>query len=384
VSPGVHLRSQTPTSLAALWPDLRLDEHLSRRIVSRVVGEDRDDLEDVRGLSRRMLEALGARARATRLQVIDRRASRIDPFVKYLFRAADGRVFETVRIPLERPRWSVCVSSQAGCALGCAFCETGRLGLARDLEPWEIVEQVLTVRREGPERPVTGVVFQGQGEPFQNYDSVIRAAEILRDPCGARIGGDRITISTVGVLPMIERYTAEGHPYRLILSLTSAFQEKRAGLVPLARRYPVDALAAAMRRHAQRRGGPVNLAWVSMAGVNTGADEARELGRLFAGMKVRLSIIDVNDPRGRFHPPAEAERKAFFSALAENGIGFVRRYSGGADIHAACGMLACQSVGGVAFQRRGRGGENGGDAETGIFAVSASSGLTLPPLRPLR
>ena len=106
--------------------------------------------------------------------------------------------------------------------------------------------------------------------------------------------------------------------------------------------------------------------------------------RLFAGMKVRLSIIDVNDPRGRFHPPAEAERKAFFSALAENGIGFVRRYSGGADIHAACGMLACQSVGGVAFQRRGRGGENGGDAETGIFAVSASSGLTLPPLRPLR
>ena len=179
VSPAVHLRSQTPTSLAALWPDLRLDEHLSRRIVSRVVGEDRDDLEDVRGLSRRMLEALGARARATRLQVIDRRASRIDPFVKYLFRAADGRVFEAVRIPLERPRWSVCVSSQAGCALGCSFCETGRIGFSRNLEAWEMVEQVLTVRREGPERPVTSVVFQGQGEPFQNYDQVIRFAPPL-------------------------------------------------------------------------------------------------------------------------------------------------------------------------------------------------------------
>ena len=354
VETGTHLRSHTPSSLAALWPDLPLDDTVARRIVARVVGEDRDDLEGVRGLSRRVAREIAARSRTVRLEVLDRRASRIDPFVKYLFRAGDDRVFEAVRIPLERPRWSVCVSSQAGCALGCVFCETGRLGLERDLEPWEIVEQVLTVRREGPERPVTGVVFQGQGEPFQNYDNVIRAAEILRDPCGARIGGDRITISTVGVLPMMERYTAEGHPYRLILSLTSALQDKRAELVPLARRHPVSALAAAMRRHAEKRGGPVHLAWVMMAGINTGADEAHELGRLFEGVKVRLSAIDVNDPTGRFHPPDDTERGRFFSALAANGIGFVRRYSGGADIHAACGTLASRATGGTAFPRRGR------------------------------
>ena len=354
VETGTHLRSHTPSSLAALWPDLPLDDTVARRIVARVVGEDRDDLEGVRGLSRRVAREIAARSRTVRLEVLDRRASRIDPFVKYLFRAGDDRVFEAVRIPLERPRWSVCVSSQAGCALGCVFCETGRLGLERDLEPWEIVEQVLTVRREGPERPVTGVVFQGQGEPFQNYDNVIRAAAILRDPCGARVRGDRITISTVGVLPMMERYTAEGHPYRLILSLTSAIQDKRAPLVPLARRHPVSALAAAMRRHAEKRGGPVHLAWVMMAGINTGADEAHELGRLFEGVKVRLSAIDVNDPTGRFHPPDDTERGRFFSALAANGIGFVRRYSGGADIHAACGTLASRATGGTAFPRRGR------------------------------
>jgi 23S rRNA (adenine2503-C2)-methyltransferase len=346
---GAHLRSQTPSSLAALWPDLPLDDALARRILARVVGEDRDDLDGVRGLPRRVARDVAARARTSRLEVVDRRASRIDPFVKYLFRSPDGRVFEAVRIPLERPRWSVCVSSQAGCALGCEFCETGRLGLGRDLEPWEMVEQVLTVRREGPERPVTGVVFQGQGEPLQNYDNVIRAAEILRHPCGGRIGGDRITISTVGVLPMIERYTEEGHPYRLILSLTSAIQEKRVDLVPLARRYPVAALAQAMRRHAERRGGPVSLAWVLMAGINTGPEEADALGRLFAGVKVRLSVIDVNDPTGRFHPPDDAERSRFFSALAANAIGFVRRYSGGADIHAACGTLAGRTRGGTAL-----------------------------------
>jgi len=333
-----HLRGQTPEALASLVPGLGLSP--ARRVLQRLVGEDADALEGVRGLSRAAAAALVARGRRDRLSLLDRRASRVDPFVKYLFRAPDGARFETVRIPLERPRYSVCVSSQAGCALACAFCETGRLGLDRDLEAWEMVEQVLAVRRDSPDRPVTGVVFQGQGEPLQNYDAVIRAAEVLRHPNGGRIRGDRITISTVGVLPAIERYTGEGHPYRLILSLTSAFQAKRRTLVPLAARWDVAALAAAVRRHAERRGGPVQLAWVLMGGVNDGEDEARELGRLFAGARVRLSVIDVNDPTGRFRRADDAERGRFLGALAAVGIGFVRRYSGGPDIHAACGMLA--------------------------------------------
>jgi len=346
--PFPHLRGQTPEALAALFPGL-LPPDVAGRVMSRVVWEDRDPLDGVRGLSRAAAAALRQRARLTRLAVADRRRSRVDPFVKYLFRAEDGQVFEAVRIPLERPRWSICVSSQVGCALACAFCETGRLGFTRNLEAWEMVEQVLTIRRESPERPVTGVVFQGQGEPFQNYDAVIRAAQVLRHPCGGRIRGDRITISTVGILPLIERYTDEGHPYRLILSLTSAIGERRAGLVPVGHRYGVSQLAAAMRRHAAARGGPVNLAWVLMAGVNTGPEEARELARLFAGVAVRLSLIDVNDPSGRFRPPDSAERGRFLSALADHGIAFVRRYSGGPDIHAACGMLAGRVQGGEAL-----------------------------------
>jgi 23S rRNA (adenine2503-C2)-methyltransferase len=342
-----HLRSQTPASLAALVPDVALPLDVARRVVTRVVADDRDDLAGVRGLSKRAAAALLARGSLSRLAVFDRRRSAVDPFMKYLFRSADWQVFESVRIPLERPRWSVCVSSQVGCGLGCVFCETGRLGFTRNLEPWEIVEQVLTVRREGPERPVTGVVFQGQGEPFQNYENVIRAAEILRAPWGLRIGGDRITISTVGLLPMIERYTEEGHPYRLILSLTSAFNEKRSRLMPVGLRYPVEDLAAAMRRRATARREYVHLAWVLMAGVNTGPEEAEELSRLFAGCRLRLSLIDVNDPTGSFHPPDAAERGRFLSALADRHIPFVRRYSGGPDIHAACGMLASRAQGGT-------------------------------------
>ena len=345
--PAVHLRSQTPDSLATLWPDLPLDPSIARRVIGRVVGEGRDDLAGLPGLSHALVAEIGRRASTRRLEVIDRRESALDGFVKYLFRAQDGASFEAVRIPLLAPRFSVCVSSQAGCGLGCAFCETGRLGFTRNLEPWEIVEQVLAVKRDARlDRPVTGVVFQGQGEPLQNYDAVLRAAAILRDPSGLKIRGEAITISTVGLLPAIERFTREGHVFRLILSLTSAIDAKRAELVPLAKTYAVADLARALRRHADRHGGPVHLGWVSMSGFNSGEDEAEAIARVFSGGPVRVHLIDVNDPSGRHRPPDDAERGRFLDALRARGIAFVRRYSGGPDIHAACGMLASTARGG--------------------------------------
>jgi len=342
----IHLRGQTPETLAAAFSGLSLP--VARRVVHRLVGQDRNDLDGVPGLSKLRAAELGERGRLDRLEILDRRRSDLDPFVKYLFRGADGRVFEAVRIPLEKPRFSVCLSSQVGCALACGFCETGRLGFLRNLEPWEMVEQALSVRRESPERPTTGVVFQGQGEPLQNYDHVMQAARVLRDPCGARIGSDRITISTVGLLPQIERYIEERQPYRLILSLSSAFSEKRERLIPITARYGVDALAAAMRRLAAAQGGPVHLAWVLIAGYNTGPEEAAELARLFRGVRLRISVIDVNDPEGRFLRADDAERGRFLEALSANGLGFVRRYSGGPDIDAACGLLASRARGGTA------------------------------------
>jgi 23S rRNA (adenine2503-C2)-methyltransferase len=344
----MHLRGHTPETLIAAWPDLAIDPAVARRVVDRLVFQGGDHLDGVRGLSRALAREILARGRTTRLTCLDRRASAVDPFVKYLFRAEDGALVETVRIPLERPRFSVCVSSQAGCGLGCAFCETGRLGFTRHLEAWEIVDQVIAVKRDAPaDRPVTGVVFQGQGEPLHNYDAVTRAAAVLRDPNGMRIRGEAITISTVGLLPAIERYTAERHVYRLILSLTSGIDAKRRSLVPLADTYAVSDLARAMAAHATVHGGPVHLGWVLMAGINTGDDEAEALAAHFASVPVRVHAIDVNDPTGRFRPPDDVERGRFFDALHRRGIAFVRRYSGGPDIAAACGMLASTRHGGV-------------------------------------
>ncbi|MBN2371195.1 MAG: radical SAM protein [Vicinamibacteria bacterium] len=336
-----HIRGLTPCQIAMISPDFGIEHSLARRIAQRAIGEYSDDLDSVSGLSRSAARMLFSHSRLTRLNVLDRRASQVDSFVKYLFESPDdGARFEAVRIPLEKPRYSVCVSTQVGCPLGCRFCETGRLGWSRNLSAWEMVDQVLRVRSEALDRPVTGLVFQGQGEPFLNYDNVLQAAAVLRDPSGGRIGRDRITISTVGIPEIIARYTDGCHPYRLIVSLSSAFDDRRAALIPFARNHSVRSIAAALRRHVGLRGGPIHLAWVLVSGWNTGDEEAAELVRLFDGIPLRLSLIDVIDYSGRFRPPDTSERGRFMDALAARGIAFVRRYSGGADIHAACGALS--------------------------------------------
>ncbi len=302
----------------------------------------------VRGLSRRAGAAL-AGARCGRVEVVSRRRSPADNFVKYLFRLADGALVEAVRIPLPAgpdvapAKYVLCISSQAGCALACAFCATGRLGLVRNLSTWEIVDQVARIRDEA-DRPVRGIVFMGQGEPFMNYDAVIAAASILSDPSGFAIDKKAITISTAGIVPAVRRFTAEGHRYRLAISLTSAIEDKRERLMPIERKYPLDELLAAARAHAEATRSRIMLEYVAMSGVNLGEDDARALVDRLRGMRVRLNLIDVNDASGTFRPPGEAELRRFRDWLEPLGQPIVRRYSGGKDVEAACGMLAADHL----------------------------------------
>jgi 23S rRNA (adenine2503-C2)-methyltransferase len=331
----LHLAGQDSRALASA---LGIDVADARRILGAVVGRGRP-LREARNVRREVLDRAERLASAARLEVLAV-ADASDGFRKYLFGLADGVRVEAVRIPLYDTHHVVCVSSQAGCALACAFCATGRLGLARNLRSWEIVQQLLQVRADSP-RPVTGVVFMGQGEPFHNYDEVLAAAYALCDPAGGRIDQRRISISTAGVVPMIRRYTAEGHKFRLCVSLNAAIPEKRRALMPIERGHPLDELVDAIREHAARRG-RITLEYVMISGVNVGEEDAAALGRLLAGVPVRLNPIAVNDATGRFRPPGEAEWNAFRDALARElpGQPVVRRYSGGQDRSAACGMLA--------------------------------------------
>ncbi len=296
------------------------------------------------GFSARLLATVQRVATIPQLTIVDKRVSPQDGFAKYLFRGSDDACFEAVRIPLLHKtgdeKYVVCVSSQAGCALGCVFCATGRLGFRRHLATWEIVDQVIQIQA-GSAHPVRGVVFMGMGEPLLNLDAVLRAAQILAEPSGLAISGKAITLSTAGIVPGILRLAAERRPYKLIVSLASADPRRRGELMPVEKLYPTGELIAALRAYHAATGQRVTLAWPLLAGLNTRAEDARQLAELTRGLPVQLDLIDVNDPSGRFRPPDRAELDAFRDALRLHlAAPVVRRYSGGQDIHAACGMLA--------------------------------------------
>jgi len=320
--------------------DVRISDLEARRLYSRALAKPSPH-PPRRAIATRLWRALDEHVDTGRLELVERVIDAADGFVKYLFRSPDGALSEAVRIPLHAPgRFTVCLSSQVGCAMGCVFCATGRLGLTRSLRAWEMVAALLHVRDETEGR-VSGAVFMGQGEPLHNYDEVIRTARILSHPCGGRIAARAISISTVGLVPQIRRYTREGQPYRLIVSLTSAIAAKRSTLLPIAGRFEIEDVAAAIREYARAARGRVTIAWCVMSGVNTGQDEVDALRALLGDVPLRINLIDVNDARpDGFRRASPQELHDLLDRLQVLGAPIVRRYSGGAEKHAACGMLA--------------------------------------------
>ncbi len=348
----IDLLSHTPESLLeAIGASTGATLRECRSICGALVGRGEPDLSKARHLRRVVREAVWSDESRAFATVVDRRESS-DGFVKYLVQLADGARVEAVRIPLPHSRpdahvpaekFTVCVSSQVGCSLHCAFCATGTMGLSRNLTAGEIVAQVLAIRADSA-LPIRGVVFMGMGEPLLNYDAVMRAAAILSHPAGGRIDAKNITVSTAGVVPAIRRYTRERQPYRLSVTLASATHEGRLKLMPHERAWPIETLIEALRERFEVTSERINLAWVAMAGVNCGADEAAALEKLLDGLPVRLDLIEMNGGTGGYAAPSLAELSAFREQLQPLRIPIARRYSGGKETHAACGMLVGRAV----------------------------------------
>ncbi|HBA82482.1 MAG TPA: rRNA methyltransferase [Verrucomicrobia bacterium] len=330
---------QVHESLAHLGVKPRLARQIQAAVIKR--GEWPPDGPEV---SSRIMAKVRQEAAIPHLTLLDKVVSPADGFAKYLFRGEGDDVFEAVRIPLlhrpEDQKYVVCVSSQAGCAMGCAFCLTGQMGFRRNLAAWEMVDQACKIQADSA-HPVRGIVFMGMGEPLLNYEAVLCAARILSEPCGMAISGKAITISTAGIVPGIRRFTAERRPYKLVISLTSADPVVRQELMPVEKTYPMNELMQAVREYHEFTRQRVTLAWTMIAGVNTREQDAKQLAELIQGLPIILDLIDVNDPSGRFKPPSREELDAFRDALRVHlGMPVIRRYSGGQDIYAACGMLA--------------------------------------------
>ncbi len=340
---AIVLKEKTTEGLHAALAPLGVSLRLARRLQAAAVRRDEipSALPEV---ADRLLERVRAAVHLPRLKELERRVSARDGFAKYLFRGEGPEPFESVRIPLVQGKGEAkavaCVSSQVGCAMGCAFCATGRMGFVRNLSAWEMVDQVVRIQAD-TDYPVRGVVFMGMGEPMLNFDAVVRAARILSEPCGGAIAAKGISASTAGVVPGIRRFTAERLPYRLVVSLTSADPARRREVMPVENIHPLEELMAAVREYHAATGRRVTLAWTMIAGFNTREEDAIQLAELVRGLPVTLDLIDVNDASGRFVAPGPEELAGFRDALRRHlGQPVARRYSGGADIHAACGMLA--------------------------------------------
>ena len=351
------LQGSTAEELCAAIAGLAVED--ARRIIAQV---HRDEAPSTPSsiIRRTAREAVLAAGYVPALELVAERRSAVDPFVKYALRTHDQHVIETVRIPLEHAgRFSVCVSSQVGCALGCTFCATGRMGLTRNLETWEIVEQVRVVRRglraAGESGRVHGVVFQGMGEPMANLDRVIAAIRVMSDPSALAIDARNITVCTSGLPAGIRRLAAELPNVRLGLSLGSARRNVRRSLMPIDRAHDLDDLMSAAAEHvAVTRLAPM-WAVTLLDGVNDTVDDANHLADLVVafrertGTSPRLSIIPYNaideGPAGQADPfvrSADATEDAFREALRARGVHTHKRYSGGGDVAAACGQLAAR------------------------------------------
>jgi len=275
-----------------------------------------------------------------RWPAVAERQGSVDGTVKYLFRLDDGATIETVYLPEVRRR-TICISTQAGCPLKCAFCLTGIAGYERNLKTWEILGQVAVVMDEAPrqERP-WNIVVMGMGEPLLNYDATVAALRVLMDPEGFAVAPKKLTLSTVGILPALEKLMKEPVRPNLAISLHATNAALRRRLMPIEEKYSIQDVMAAARRYPIPRGGMVTYEYVLLGGVNDTHAHARELAQRVKGSRAKVNLIPLNPAREiPFNPPTASSIDAFCRVLADARVAVSVRRPRGRDILAACGQL---------------------------------------------
>ena len=303
-------------------------------------------------LSRELRHRLGEAFEIQTPQVVRRERSS-DGTTKFLLRLADGKQIESVFIP-DTPAQTFCISTQVGCAMRCAFCLTGKMGIDRNLTAGEIAGQVRVLARELNMLDVRfNIVLMGMGEPLHNYEATMKALRILAAEHGFAVSPRRITLSTVGVLPALERLATEPVMPNLAISLHSTTEDQRDLLVPINRKYRLKELLDACRRFPVKRRDRITFEYVMLKGVNDSADDARRLVRLLHGIRGKVNLLPLNEAAGiPYERPSDAQVDRFATVLAAHGVTVSVRKSRGRDIRAACGQLITESRSGLAPGRR--------------------------------
>lgn len=296
------------------------------------------DFDEMSNLAKQTRTLLKQHFAWSQLQRVTERLSQ-DGSRKYLLGLSDGKTIETVLMP-HHDHYTVCVSSQVGCAMGCDFCVTGKMGLIRNLLPSEIVDQVLEVRRDASELPLRNIVFMGMGEPFHNYDHVLTALEILTDEYGLNFSHRRITVSTSGLVPQIRRFGQEPVKANLAISLNGASDEVRGRLMPVNKRYNLAQLVQVCQEYPREARKRITFEYILLRDLTDSLEDAKALIRLLHGVKFKINLIPFNAAPGSLYQRSDWDQiQRFQRYLLDHGVVATLRISKGQDIQGACGQL---------------------------------------------
>lgn len=346
-----HITGYSRDELVHLFAEMGEPRYRADQVFQGLHGRRLKSFEEMTDLPKALREKLSSAVVASTLLVESKYIS-VDGTRRFLMRTADGNPVEAVFIPSEN-RDTICFSSQSGCALKCDFCLTAKLGLLRNLTVGEIIEQIIIVLNDvyevGGETPHgTNLVAMGEGEPFMNFDNLIKALEIMSDEKGLYIVPGRVTVSTVGIVPKIFEFANLERRPNLAISLSAPNDELRNRLMPINKRWPIGELMTAAKAFEKtlKRGERFTFEYVLLGGVNDSDDHARELAALLKThdlRKVKINLIPHNSAEPlEYHPPTPEQVQRFKATLESLGVSAYVRTARGQDIYAACGQLAAK------------------------------------------
>ena len=319
-----------------------IDSYRAKQVFYFVYKRVRFDFVEFSNLSKAVIDFLSVKCAVLSGEILQKLASSRDKTTKFLIKLPDNNIIESVLLYAPGRRLTACISTQVGCAVSCPFCASGKHGFRRNLTTSEIISQYLLMRRFALEQgaDITNIVFMGIGEPLFNYDNLVSAIDLLTDPIAADLPARRITISTSGVVPAIDKLALYKKQIELSISLHSAFDKKRDALVPLNEKYSLKQLIPAVKRFISKTKRQITFEYVLLKGFNDTKEDAAELARVLKGLHCKINLIPYNPAEGAdFKPPTDRDVNKFTDLLAKNKIRVIRRQKKGVDINSGCGQL---------------------------------------------
>ncbi len=338
-SEKIDLKNLRPSELVAFLGSFGKERYRSIQILRWLYQKDVESFDEMTNLSKRFRQELSQIGFISTLSTLNMEQAR-DGTKKFLFQLKDGNRIESVLIP-DKTRLTLCLSTQVGCALGCRFCLTGKIGWKRDLMVSEILNQILAVRKMLPEKTsITNIVLMGMGEPLANYKNTLKAIELMAHPDAFKFSSRKITLSTVGLLPELEQLAEEKISFRLAISLNASEEETRSDLMPVNRRYPLNKILALCKKFPLRPRTRITFEYVMVEGINDSSQDAKRLLKILRGIPSKVNLIPLNEaPEIPFKKTSEEKIKRFQEILLEGGLTAIVRTSKGREISAACGQL---------------------------------------------